>query len=73
MQVDFIMRRCQFCGKSSQKGNKISHSAIKTIKRTYPNLRVKRLIINGKKVKVRICAKCLKSLSKKVEPDKNPS
>ncbi|MBU1017371.1 MAG: 50S ribosomal protein L28 [Patescibacteria group bacterium] len=57
------MRKCQFCGKSSQKGNQISHSAVKTIKRTYPNLRVKCLEINGKKVKVKICAKCLKKIS----------
>ena len=56
------MRKCQFCQKGSQKGNNISHSAVKTIKRSYPNLRSKILVIDGKKVKIKICAKCLKKL-----------
>ena len=58
------MKSCVICSKRYQKGNKISHSDIKTIRRSYPNLRVKTIIIDGVSRKVRICAKCLKSLKR---------
>ena len=64
------MAICNFCGKTYQKGNKISHSAIKTIKRTYPNIRVKNMVVNGVNIRVKVCAKCLKSLDLKNQPKK---
>ncbi len=55
-----MSRKCDICGRSSQKSAKRSHSNIKTIKRQYINLQSK--IINGKKIK--ICTKCLRTLIK---------
>jgi large subunit ribosomal protein L28 len=40
-----MSRICQITGKSSQNGNKVSHSNIKTKRMFYPNLQVKRFYI----------------------------
>ena len=52
---------CEVCGRGSTKDASRSHSNIKTIKRQYINLQVKK--INGKKSNV--CAKCIKTMAKK--------
>ncbi|MDP2709262.1 MAG: 50S ribosomal protein L28 [bacterium] len=53
--------KCDVCGRGSTKGASRSHSNIKTIKRQYINLQVKK--IDGKKLNV--CAKCIKTGAKK--------
>lgn len=55
-----MAKRCKICGRGSQKDASRSHSNIKTIRRQYINLQTK--IISGKKI--RICTKCLKTMSK---------
>ncbi|MCX6796169.1 MAG: 50S ribosomal protein L28 [Candidatus Falkowbacteria bacterium] len=55
-----MSKRCDICGRGSQKDASRSHSNIKTIKRQHINLQTKR--INGKKIK--ICTKCLKTMVK---------
>ena len=58
------MKQCDFCGKASKAGNAVSHSHKKT-KRTFnPNLFNKVLDVSGKKIKVKICANCLKKIGK---------
>lgn len=60
---------CEVCGKSYQRaklvprgiGNRVTK---RTTTRKGVNLRNKRLSINGKTVKVRICASCLKKIKK---------
>lgn len=52
--------KCEVCGRGSTKGASRSHSNIKTIKRQYINLQIKK--INGKRLAV--CAKCIKTLAK---------
>lgn len=62
-------RVCEICGKTYQKGNLV-HRGIgnrvsrRTINRKSANLRVKRFLINGVKVKFRLCASCLKKIVK---------
>ncbi|HMB66033.1 MAG TPA: 50S ribosomal protein L28 [Patescibacteria group bacterium] len=58
-----MSRRCEICGKGSTKGAKRSHSNIKTLKRQHRNLQTKN--IGGRKLK--ICTKCLKTLSRKAQ------
>lgn len=64
-----MSRVCEICGKSYQKGNLV-HRGIgnrvsrRTINRKSVNLRVKRFLINGVKVKFRLCASCLKKIVK---------
>jgi ribosomal protein L28 len=60
-----MSRICQLCGKGYLKakivprgvGNRVTK---RTIKIRMPNLRSKRFILNGMKVKLIICAGCLK-------------
>ena len=58
---------CQVCGKTSLKGNLVPRGVGKrvtrrTIAHKQPNLRVKRFIINGAKIKMHLCASCLKRI-----------
>jgi ribosomal protein L28 len=62
-------RQCEICGKTYQKGNLVPRGignrvTKRTISKNRVNLRIKRFLINGKKVKVRLCASCLKRLKK---------
>jgi large subunit ribosomal protein L28 len=59
------MRRLDFDKKGKQHGHNISHSKRHTKKVWKPNMQVKTLNVNGKKVKVKISANALRSLKKK--------
>ena len=61
-----MSRQCEVCGKKPVVGNKVSHSNRKTKTRWFPNLSIKRLLLGGIFYKVRICAACLKTYTKKV-------
>ncbi|OGY46937.1 MAG: 50S ribosomal protein L28 [Candidatus Buchananbacteria bacterium RIFCSPHIGHO2_02_FULL_45_11b] len=54
------MPNCDLCGREPLKGNAVSHSNAKTIRRQKLNLQSKK--INGKKM--RVCARCIKTLIK---------
>jgi len=67
---------CQICGKTYQKGNLVPRGigrrvTRRTIKRSQPNLRIKRFDLNGKKVKFKLCASCLKKISQLEEEERN--
>ena len=66
---------CDICGKrsvhgSSKKhrrgvaGKRWMHKVIATPRLFKPNLQYKTLLINGEKMKMRICTKCLKRIKK---------
>lgn len=62
-----MSRVCQICNKSYLKGNLVPRGigrrvTNRAIKRQQPNLRTKRLEVDGRKVKVTLCASCLKRL-----------
>ena len=64
-----MSKQCQVCGKIYQKGNLVPRGignrvTRRTISRNSINLRVKRFVINGRSVKIRLCASCLKRLKK---------
>ena len=52
---------CEVCGKTFQTGFNVSHSHHKTKKRFMPNLRRVKIVVDGRPVRMRICAQCLKS------------
>ena len=64
-----MSRVCELCEKGYIKGNlvprgvgrRVTH---RTLHRQQPNLRVKRFVINGTPVKMKICASCLKRIKK---------
>ena len=58
---------CEVCGKSYLKGNQVPRGVgrrvvRRTINRQMPNLRVKRINLNGTNVKVVLCSSCLKRM-----------
>lgn len=64
-----MSKLCEICGKGYLKGNLVPRGigrrvTRRTIMKQQPNLRVKRLDMGGTKVKIQMCASCLKRLKK---------
>ena len=59
------MQICDITGKGKQYGNNVSFSMRHTKKVWKPNLQNKTLMVDGKKVKVKISTQALRSLKKK--------
>ncbi len=59
------MQRLDFDKKGSQHGSNVSHSMRHTKKTWKPNMQVKTLMIDGKKVRVKLSTHALRSLKKK--------
>jgi large subunit ribosomal protein L28 len=59
------MQRLDFDKKGKQHGSNVSFSMRHTKRTWKPNLQVKTLIVDGKKVKVKISTSALRSLKKK--------
>ncbi|MDR1395964.1 MAG: 50S ribosomal protein L28 [Deltaproteobacteria bacterium] len=55
-----MSRVCEFCGKTPQNGNNVSHANNKTKKIWRPNLQSVRHLDSGRVRKVRVCTKCIK-------------
>lgn len=51
---------CEICGKKPVSGNNISHAHNRTRRRWLPNLRSVRAKIDGKILRIRVCASCIK-------------
>ncbi len=57
-----MAKRCDVCDKGPLVGNSVSHSHVKTKKRTLPNLQSVRVLKNGTTpVRVKVCTSCLKA------------
>ncbi len=56
--------RCEICLKSGMSGNNVSHSNRHTKTRFMANVHKQTLVQDGKSIKVKICTRCLRSLSK---------
>lgn len=48
------------CGKGIMMGHRVSHSKRRTNHKFKPNLQMKTFVLNGKKVKVKLCTNCIK-------------
>lgn len=59
------MKKCDITGKGKQFGNNVSFSQRHTKKVWEPNLQKKTLIIDGKKVRMKISASALRTLKYK--------
>ena len=60
-----MMRKCELTGKGKQFGNNVSFSQRHTKKVWEPNLQKKTIIVDGKKVKLRISTQAIRTLKKK--------
>lgn len=59
-----MSRVCELTGKGKLKGNKVSHSNIKTIKHSKPSLRKTKVKIDGKKTTLKLSIKAYKSVKR---------
>lgn len=59
------MKQCEITGKGKQYGNNVSFSLRRTKKVWEPNLQKKTIIVDGKKMKVRISTQAIRTLKKK--------
>lgn len=62
---------CAVCGKGRVSGFNISHSHRKTKRTWMPNLQKTTVITDNGAVKVRACAKCIKTQSKETRTKKS--
>jgi large subunit ribosomal protein L28 len=53
--------KCDICGKKRRIANNVSHSNIKTKRTQRPNLHRVRALVNGRKTRIRVCTRCLRS------------
>ncbi|NOX62737.1 MAG: 50S ribosomal protein L28 [Chloroflexi bacterium] len=58
------MAKCEICGKGPQFGNHVSFSQRHVKRRWNPNIQKRKMVIGGRVRKVKVCATCLKTMSK---------
>ncbi len=56
-----MANRCDICGKGPVSGNRISHAHNVNKRRWMPNLQKVNALVDGKKKKIRVCTRCLRS------------
>jgi len=59
------MQKCEITGKGKQFGNNVSFSQRHTKKVWKPNLQIKTVTVDGKKVRLRISTQAIRTLKKK--------
>jgi large subunit ribosomal protein L28 len=59
------MKRCEVTGKGKQFGNNVSFSQRHTKKVWSPNLQKKTIMVDGRKVKLKISTQAIRTLKKK--------
>jgi large subunit ribosomal protein L28 len=55
---------CEVCGKKPSYGSNVSHAKNHTPRRWVPNVQVKRIMVGDEYRRVKICTRCLRTLSK---------
>ena len=60
------MAKCDICGKGPQFGHNVSHALNRTKRQFKPNIQKRTVIIGNTKRRLRVCAKCLRSLDKMI-------
>ncbi len=58
------MAMCEVCGKKPSYGHNVSHAKNHTPRRWNPNIQEKRIMVGGEYRRVKICTRCLRTLSK---------
>lgn len=59
------MQKCELTGKGKQYGNNVSFSQRHTKKVWKPNLQIKTVNVDGKKVRLRVSTQAIRTLKKK--------
>jgi large subunit ribosomal protein L28 len=58
------MAKCDICGKTPSFGNNVSHSMVRTKRQWKPNIQKVTIYKDGKPQKIKVCARCLRTLHK---------
>jgi large subunit ribosomal protein L28 len=58
------MAKCQICGKGPQFGHNVSHSKKATNRQWKPNIQKRMVEYQGKRQRMNICARCMRTLNK---------
>jgi large subunit ribosomal protein L28 len=58
------MAKCEICGKTPQFGHNVSHSMRHTKRQFKVNVQKTTIVKDGKLRKIRVCTRCLRTLSK---------
>jgi len=53
--------KCEICGKKANFARSVSHSKQHTLRRQLPNIQRTTIMVEGKKRKVNICTRCLRT------------
>ncbi|HEX9799751.1 MAG TPA: 50S ribosomal protein L28 [Thermoanaerobaculia bacterium] len=56
-----MAKKCEFCGKATATGRRVSHAHNVTPRTFEPNLRSVKAIVDGVVRTIRVCARCLRS------------
>jgi large subunit ribosomal protein L28 len=56
--------QCEVCGKKPNYGFNVSHAKNHTRRRWLPNIQQKRVLVGGELVRLKICTRCLRTMSK---------
>lgn len=56
--------KCDICGKSKQFGHNVSHSMHHTKRHWRPNIQKATVTVDGKKKRVNVCTRCLRTQMK---------
>ncbi|MFO8101251.1 MAG: 50S ribosomal protein L28 [Dehalococcoidia bacterium] len=56
--------KCEICGKSRQFGHRVSHSMHHTNRQWRPNIQKTTVMVDGKKKRINICTRCLRTQMK---------
>lgn len=56
--------KCDVCGKTKSFGHNVSFSKRRTNRDFRPNVHKKRIVVNGVGLRLNICTRCLRTLSK---------
>jgi large subunit ribosomal protein L28 len=56
--------QCEVCGKKPSYGHNVSHAKNHTPRRWVPNIQVKRVMLGDQYVRLKICTRCLRTMSK---------
>ncbi|MBM3156544.1 MAG: 50S ribosomal protein L28 [Chloroflexi bacterium] len=56
--------KCELCSKEPMVGDNVSHSKRHTQRRWMPNITKATIVIDGKKKRVNICTRCLRTQHK---------
>ena len=64
------MAKCDICGKGPQFGHNVSHALNCTNRQFKPNIQKRTIIIGNTKRRLKVCAKCLRSLDRMIAEGK---